>query len=105
MKRLLPIEYMRNLAAKWLLNAKSTEEIPQWLESRPAVVVNGRVYILAQEQVFQCAHCGALDPDWKITETVVALQEILSAKHVEVDVVCSVVPRLMIDSTTREDRS
>lgn len=76
--------------AKWLDSATSVTKNPTWTERRQAIEFGGHTYLVSNGQVFQCAHCGHYDPEWKSTEVLNWFEENFNKKPIEIEITCTV---------------
>jgi hypothetical protein len=76
--------------AKWAANAQPITKATLWTEKRLAIAFGGHMYLLANGQVFQCAHCGHYDPEWSAHEVLGFFKEHFGAKLVEIEIECSI---------------
>lgn len=74
---------------QWLLSAFSVTENKTWTETRQAIQFGGHTYLVSEGQVFQCAHCGHYDPEWKAQEVLKFFEETLGIKPIEITITCS----------------
>lgn len=83
-------EVTKRRVARWLMEAKPLDQNPTWVEKRLAFDFGGHTYIVANGQIFQCAHCGHYDPEWSATEVLEFFKENFGVKPYEIEVTCSV---------------
>lgn len=76
--------------AKWSMEAKPISENQTWTERRLAIEFGGHTYIVSNGQIFQCAHCGHYDPEWKVTEVLAFFKEHFDIEPIEIEITCSV---------------
>jgi hypothetical protein len=76
--------------AKWIESTKPINDTPTWTEMRQAIVIGEHTYILNNGQVFQCAHCGRYDPEWKVTEVIAFMKATFNIDPIEIEITCSV---------------
>jgi hypothetical protein len=89
MKR-YPSEISRDRVSKWIEQAKPVSQHPTWVERRLAIDIGEHTYIVTNGQVFECTHCGTLDPEWTATEVLDFFKETFNAVPYEIEVTCSV---------------
>jgi len=85
-----PSDIARKRFAKWMISTKSIQTNPVWTEKRLAIDFGEHTYIIGNGQIFQCAHCGAFDPEWSATEVLTFFKDNLGIRPYEIEVVCSV---------------
>lgn len=91
MKHLISTDVAKSRIAGWIAsNPIPVETGNSWTEKRLAIEFGGHLYIVENGQVFQCAHCGHYDPQWKSTEILTYFDELFGIKPVEIEIVCSV---------------
>lgn len=76
--------------SKWLMQAKPLSQVKTWTEKRLAIQFEEHTYILSQGQVFQCAHCGAYDPEVTASAVIEFFRENFGIKPIEIEVTVSV---------------
>lgn len=90
MTHLVSSEVSKARVSKWMLEAKPVTPTSTWIERRLAIEFGGHTYLVTNGQVFQCAHCGHYDPEWKATEVLRFFDEMFGVKPTEIEIVCSV---------------
>lgn len=75
--------------AQWTMQATPLKPNVTWTERRMAIEFGGHTYLVSNGQVFQCAHCGHYDPEWRATEVLNWFEEIMGIKPHEIEIVCS----------------
>lgn len=83
-------EVAQSRISKWLMQATPVTSETSWSERRLAIVYGGHTYLVANEQVFQCAHCGHYDPQWKASTVIAWFEEKLGIKPQEIEVTVTV---------------
>jgi hypothetical protein len=78
--------------SKWIMEAKPVDVVPTWTERRLAIEFGGHTYLVANGQVFQCAHCGRYDPEWRAQEVLEFFEENFGIKPHEIEITCSISP-------------
>lgn len=76
--------------AKWLMEATPVDENTTWVERRLAIEFGGHLFFITKEQVFQCAHCGWYDHEWKNVGVLNFFEETFGIKPIEVEITCTV---------------
>jgi hypothetical protein len=71
-------------------SSEPIKQRPVWTETRLAIDFGEHTYIIANGQIFQCAHCGHFDPEWSATEVLDFFRENFGIKPREIEVTCSV---------------
>lgn len=89
MKHVVSSEVSKARVNRWLLQAKPIDSNTTWTERRQAILFGGHCYLVSNGQVFQCAHCGAYDPEWSSTEVLNYFEEVWGIKPQEVEITCS----------------
>lgn len=90
MKHLISTDVAKSRLAQWLMKAQPVKPNVTWTERRMAIKFGGHTYLVENDQVFQCAHCGRYDPQWKTTEVLNFFLENFDVKPEEIEVTCSV---------------
>jgi len=90
MKYLISSDVEKARFNKWLMQAKPITQQTTWTERRLAIEFEGHVYLVANDQIFQCAHCGHYDPQWSVTGVLNFFEENFGIKPVEIEITCSV---------------
>lgn len=88
MTHLVSSEVSKTRVTRWLTDAKPIDNAT-WTERRLAIEFGGHTYLVANGQVFQCAHCGHYDPEWKAQEVLNFFEENFGIKPHEIEVTCS----------------
>ena len=90
MKHLVSKVVSQERIARWFAQAKPVSEKTTWTEKRLAIVLGEHTYIVQNNQVFQCAHCGHYDPDWSASEILAFVAENFGVKPIEIEITCTV---------------
>ncbi len=92
MKHLISSEVSRARVAAWIINAsKNAVDLnPTWTERRLAIQFGGHTYLVENGQIYQCAHCGNYDPQWKSSEVLAYFEEFYGIKPQEIEITCTV---------------
>jgi hypothetical protein len=85
-----PSDLTRVRINRWIEQAKPLALNPVWTETRLVIDYAGHTFIVANGQIFQCAHCGHYDPEWNATEVLTYFKDVLGIKPYEIEVTCSV---------------
>lgn len=91
MKHMISSEVEKARVAKWILNATSISKSPTWTEKRLAIEFGGHTYLVTNDQVFQCAHCGHYDPQWSAVGVLSFFEETFGIKPFEIEITCNIV--------------
>lgn len=91
MKHYVSSDVMRARISKWLMKATPIDGNTTWTERREAIEFGGHTYLVANGQVFQCAHCGHYDPEWSSTEVLTFFEANFGIKPHEIEITCSFV--------------
>ncbi len=90
MNHIVSSEVTKARVSKWLMEAQPVSKKSTWVERRLAIEFGEHTYILGNSQVFQCAHCGAFDPEWSVTEVLNLFESNFGIKPKEIEIVCTV---------------
>lgn len=90
MKHLISSEVTKKRIAQWFLQAKPVKKGTTWTERRQAIEFGGHTYLIQDDQIFACAHCGTLDPQWKSVEVLRYFEENFGIKPHEIEITCSI---------------
>jgi hypothetical protein len=90
MTHLSPTEITRKRVAKWVMETQPVTASTVWTETRLAIDFGGHTYLIQDGQIFQCAHCGHYDPEWKASEVLTFFRDNFGIKPYEIQVNCSV---------------
>jgi len=90
MAHMISSEVTKARVAKWIEQATPVSANPTWTERRLAIDFGGHTYLVVKGQVFQCAHCGHYDPEWKAHEVLAFFEETFGIKPHEIEVTCTV---------------
>lgn len=82
----------QNRVSKWLMQAQPVDEVSTWTEKRLVIEFGGHVYLVVDDQVFQCAHCGHHDPQWSSSNVLTWFKEMFGVKPYEIEVTVSFKP-------------
>lgn len=93
MTHLVSTDVAKARIAKWFLEAKPIDINPTWTERRQAIEYGGHTYLIANGQIFQCAHCGHYDPQWSVHEVLTFFREVLGVKPTEIEITCTIDPK------------
>lgn len=89
MKHVVSSEVTKARVSNWLMQAVPVDNNSTWTERREAIEFGGHVYLVSKGQVFQCAHCGHYDPEWKSTEVLAFFEDNFGIKPQEIEITCS----------------
>lgn len=90
MTHIVSSEVTKARIAKWLMQATQVDVVKTWTERRMAIEFGGHFYLVTNGQVFQCAHCGHYDPEWRSVEVLKFFEENFGIKPQEIEITCSV---------------
>lgn len=90
MKRLISSDVAQSRFTRWLVQAQPIKKETTWTERRMAIEYGGHTYLVENDQIFQCAHCGHYDPQWRTTEILNFFEENFGIKPREIEITCSV---------------
>lgn len=93
MKHIVSSNIAKARTARWLMTVQPLDIQSTWTETRLVIEFGGHVYPVTNGQVFQCAHCGNFDPEWKAHEVLSMFEEMYGIKPHEVEITCSYIPK------------
>jgi hypothetical protein len=90
MKHIVSSKVEQERISNWMMQAQPVDKNSTWTERRMAIDIGGHTYLVVNDQIFQCAHCGRYDPQWSITQVLSFIEETIGAKPYEIEITCSI---------------